>query len=226
MTELHDTPTIAGPSRRNVAKAAAWTVPAVAVAVGAPLAAASIGNATVEWTGTSLQLLSIGLLSGSGTVSLGVLSTFPRDITVQNGSGVLPGPLTGSISVSYTAGLAIPVTLSAITFRGFAPKSIPGVTLGTTTITKRKIGDALPTGADVSVFDTVTPFTITDPSIASGVAKILGDVVWGATAKEGTTVVTLSALTSYTATVSVSSNSTLVGTDTGTLSFPIGASLL
>jgi hypothetical protein len=66
VTELHDTPTNAGPSRRNVAKVAAWTIPAIAVAAAAPMAAASpqAGWNVAVTSGSALSVAGLNAFTG------------------------------------------------------------------------------------------------------------------------------------------------------------------
>ncbi len=175
-----------GISRRTLVKGAAWSMPVIAVAAATPLAAASITNATVSWDGTTSQLAQIGLLDGSGVLTASVLPTFPNNVVIDNGAGVLDGPLTGLVTITHASGIPVTILSSGVS-RGFGVVDIPGATLGARTITQKTIL-ALPPLLSLGVYETSQPFTIDTPSIASDANEILGQIVYGATSRSGVSV--------------------------------------
>lgn len=90
-----------GISRRQVTRAAAWSVPVIAAAVAAPLAAASVTN-----------LLSLAILNGDNISPDGLSATFAEvnlnepsvplilGVSASNPAGPASGPLTAALSAN------------------------------------------------------------------------------------------------------------------------------
>ena len=212
-----------GINRRTVMTGAAWSLPVIALAASTPLAAASIANSSIGWVGRNANLLSLGVLNGSGTVTAGVGISVPLNVVVTNGSGAIDGPLTGSVAISHASGLTIPVGVGNVYLRGFGTATIPGATLGARTITPRRIYD----GAlvDLYVYDTTQTFTIDTPSIASGGTLTLGAITYGVTTRQGS-LLNVDVAVAYNVVVSVYSGPTLVGTAIQQILVPVGAGIL
>ncbi|MFC7788637.1 hypothetical protein ACU045_06605 [Microbacterium sp. MAHUQ-60] len=209
-------------SRRSLVKGAAWSLPVIAVAAATPMAAASVNNATVNFDGTTTNLATIGLLDGSGTLTASVLPTFPNNVVIDNGPGTLDGPLTGVVTITWASGLPVTLLSSGVS-RGFGVLDIPGTTLGTRTITENTILDLAPI-ATLGVYETSQPFTINDASIAGDAQKVLGQIVYGATSRTG---VSVDVLMTFTVTVSIYSDGTLVDSPAvATITIPAGAGIL
>lgn len=210
-----------GLSRRTLVKGAAWSMPVIAVAAATPLAAASITNATVSWDGTTSNLATIALLDGSDVLTASVLPTFPNNVVVDNGPGVLEGPLTGLVTITWASGIPVSLLSSGVS-RGFGVVDIPGATLGARTITEKII---LNLGlVKLGVNETSQPFTLNAASIAGGAQQILGQIVYGATSHSG---VSVDLLMTFNVTVTIYSNGAMVDSPaTATITIPAGAGLL
>src|SRR5690606_8865054 len=95
-------------SRRSLVKGAAWSLPVIAVAAATPMAAASTANASVAWTGSATDLLSLTLLDGSGLVTAGLAVTVPDEYTITNGPGAITNEIaTVTIAVGRPTGISI-----------------------------------------------------------------------------------------------------------------------
>lgn len=112
-----------GIDRRTIMKGAAWAVPVMAVAVAAPLAAASVNNSGLAVTGTNTGLLSLNLLDGGGTLTATALTTVPTEFTITNGAGAINQTATVTVTVGRPAGINLPVGRA----RGFGVFSLNGV---------------------------------------------------------------------------------------------------
>jgi hypothetical protein len=117
MSELEKTGGTAGVSRRTVAKAMAWSVPAIAVAVAVPLASASAPPIVFNPNSTSTVCKATGAGKCCAPDSYRFVLTFKNDGTVDytvaiatnaasaspNGCNTVTGPLTGT-SVTLAPG--------------------------------------------------------------------------------------------------------------------------
>jgi hypothetical protein len=124
-----------GTARRTVLKHAAWAAPTVAVAVAAPQAAASVGNASVAWTNSQTGLLTLRLLDGGSPVTAQALTTVPTQFTITNGVGAIPAGTTATVTVTVSRPSGINVWLGRA--RGFSVGSLNGqaTTAGQRTVT-------------------------------------------------------------------------------------------
>lgn len=211
--------TSSGLSRRTITKTAVWSVPVVAAALAAPSAAASVGNASISLQGASADLLALGLLNGSGTVTSGVAITVPREIDLSNGPGVLDGPLTGIANITWASGVPLGL-LGNSTSRGFGIISISGATVDSRTDTIREIADLGLVSA--SVHETSTSFALNAVDVASNDSLTL-PITFGLTSRSG---VTINVAMTFTVTVSIFSGATLVGTDARNIRVLLGAGVL
>lgn len=75
------------PTRRTVVKAAAWTIPSVALLAYSPRASASLNTAALSWTGVKKGLLSFIILSDGKTITAQTDVTVPTTLALANGSG-------------------------------------------------------------------------------------------------------------------------------------------
>lgn len=178
-----------GISRRTLVKGAAWSVPVLAVAAATPMAAASLNNANVRWDGTRSSLASISLLAGgSVNANVAALPSVPNSVLLENGAGALSGPITGVIAITHASGIPAGLSLSGdATARGFAVSSIPGVTLGTRTITQKHLVNLtigvppLAITVAVGVDETSQAFTLNTASVAENATEILGAITYALT---------------------------------------------
>ncbi|WP_444561606.1 hypothetical protein [Arthrobacter sp. AOP36-A1-22] len=110
-------------ARRTIVKGAAWSIPVVAAAMAAPLAAASVNNASLAFTDTETGLLALRVLGGGGVVNAQALVTVPTELTLTNGPGALEGLAAITVTVGRPAGINIPLGRA----RGFGVASYNGV---------------------------------------------------------------------------------------------------
>jgi len=170
-------------SRRSLVKGAAWSLPVIAVAAATPMAAASTATATAAWTDTNTQLLTLGLLNGSGTVSASIFPTAPTAFRITNTAGEIPNVTAVFTAALSSAGLSITVPVGTTKLRGFAPTAVQGGTLvGSTTVTDREIASVALLGTTYAQ-DTTTTFNL--GTIASGATVDFNPVTWGVTDRSG-----------------------------------------
>jgi hypothetical protein len=147
-------------SRRSLTTSAVWSVPVVAAAVAAPMAAASVANATLAWGGNASNLATLNLLDTGGTVTATALITRPTQFTLTNGDGAISGETgTVTIIVQRPAGINIPVGRA----RGFGVSQYNGVatTSGArTAVYQRAAITNLAYGFPLTSFTTTQPITI------------------------------------------------------------------
>lgn len=124
MTDLHisDVPDKRGLDRRTVLRGAAWSAPVLAVAVAAPLASASVGNAGLAFTSSSTGFLTLSLLDGSSVITAGALVTVPTEFTITNG----PGAINDTAAVTVVVGRPGGIPLSVGRARGFGVYGLNG----------------------------------------------------------------------------------------------------
>lgn len=132
-----------GISRRTLIKGAAWSAPVIAVAVAAPLAAASatvVPNSTANYYwDAEAQGAFTSLVAASG----GLRATFSTQISYRANPWMSP-PAGGSLVVVVT--FSSPVTLDpASSFGAWAPQPVGGSTATSFTFirTPSSFGDAL-----------------------------------------------------------------------------------
>ncbi|MCM6762663.1 hypothetical protein NB037_09575 [Rathayibacter sp. ZW T2_19] len=110
-------------SRRSLTKSAAWSVPVVAVAVAAPMAAASVNTASLAWTASTTSLLTLNIIDTQTTVTAGALVTVPTQFTLTNGAGAIAGE-TGVVTIVVSRPAGINITVG--TARGFGVRQYNG----------------------------------------------------------------------------------------------------
>ena len=110
-------------TRRTIVKGAAWSIPVVAAAVAAPMAAASVNNAALAFSDASGKLLSLRVLSDGSLVGLSLLPFGPNELTLNNGVGDISGDASITVSVGKPSGINI--TLGSA--RGFSVATFNGV---------------------------------------------------------------------------------------------------
>lgn len=199
----------AGPTRRTMIKGAAWSVPVIAATMAAPASVASENNSTVVWGSDTGALLSLSLFTGETLASAALLSTGPNTFSVINGAGELTGPLTITMTSTYSSGLSLGLGRP----HGIGIFAIPGATQTTWV-------ETVPTG-DLPLLR--KPFTVTSTfsyagSIAS-LATALLDVQYRYS--EGGSFLSLGAIGSFDLNLSVSAGATLVGADSANLVVPL-----
>ncbi len=170
-------------SRRSLVKGAAWSLPVIAVAAATPMAAASATSATAAWTASNTQLLTLGLLDGSGTISASLFPTAPTAFRITNTAGDIPNVTAVFTAALSSSGLNINVPVGTTKLRGFAPTAVQGGTLvGSTAITDREIASVALLGTTYAQ-DTSTTFDL--GTIASGATVDFNPVTWGVTDRSG-----------------------------------------
>ena len=115
-----------GITRRSLTRTAAWSVPALAVAIAAPAATASLASATVAFTGANTSL-NINLLTGT-VLTAAVLVTRPTGFTITNTGSAIPAETVSgaTITIALASGvvtgvLSRPRTFGVFTVNGVAP---------------------------------------------------------------------------------------------------------
>lgn len=205
-----------GIDRRTIIKGAAWAVPVMAVAVAAPLAAASVNNSGLAVTGTNTGLLSLNLLDGGGTLTATALTTVPTEFTITNGAGAINQTATVTVTVGRPAGINLPVGRA----RGFGVFSLNGVpsTAGQRTAVYQSAPVVGQVGFPLTTFTTTLPVNIPSNGTQS-VPLVLG--------LAGTsTGVAISALTTFPVTIVVDLGNGLTRTATSSVVVPVGAGIL
>lgn len=163
-----------GVQRRKLLKVAAWSAPVVAVAVASPLATASVGNASVAFTASATDLLSVRLLDDGSLVTALALVTLPTEYTITNGPGAIDQVATVTVVVGVPSG----VTLSFGQGRGFGVYSLDGTVVSTQNTVDYGTS---PSGFPVTTFIGSTPVSIaSDGSLAVPIEFGLSGVSTGA----------------------------------------------
>ena len=207
-----------GTARRTVLKHAAWAAPTVAVAVAAPQAAASVGNASLAWTGTNSGLLSLRLLEGGGLITAQALTTVPTEFTITNGPGEIPAGTTATVTVNVgrPGGINIPVGRA----RGFSVGSLNGVP---TTAAQRTVTYQSAPVIGQYGFPT-TSFTGTMPVQIASNGTLVVPIEFGLVGVS--TGVTISALSSFPVTLTVDLGNGNVYSQSTTISVAVNAGIL
>lgn len=204
------------PSRRAVLHAAAWSVPVVALAAAAPLAAASATTFSLAWTGATTSLVALPLLDGGGVLTSQNVVTVPTRFTIVNG----PSPITAA-PATITIGIGRPtdLTLSLGRARGIGVWSVDGVR--TTAGERTAVYETAPIVGQ-SGFPATTWTGTRTVTVAPDGAVDLSVVVGLAGASTG---VTVSALATFPVTLTVTIGGT-TATATTTIPVPVGAGIL
>lgn len=203
-------------SRRTIVKGAAWSIPVVAAAVAAPLAAASVNNASLSFTNSTTSLLSLKLLDGTGVLTAQALVTVPTELTLQNG----PGDLSGTAVVTVLVGRPSGINISLGRVRGFGVAAFNGV--DSTSAQRTAVYRKTPFTQLEYGFPTTSFTTTTTLSVASNGALVL-PIVFGLAGKNDAVAVGL--LTSFPVTVNIVLGGKTF-TASSTISVPVGAGLL
>jgi|GEM_PF-1074203 len=110
-------------NRRTVLKGVAWGAPAIAVATAVPFAAASVGNSSLAWTGSTLDVLNVRVLNDDSVATSSAGLTLPSEFTLTNGPGAISSTATVTVVVNRPSG----VSLTAGRTYGFGVYSLGGV---------------------------------------------------------------------------------------------------
>lgn len=147
-----------GLDRRMVVKGAAWSVPVLAAAVATPLAAASVGNASLDWTGNAGSLASLRILNGGSVATVGLLMTMPNQFTITNGTGAINATATVTVVVGRPDGVNIPVGQAY----GFGVATLNGIDVASQNSTNYQIAPivATPYGFPVTTFTGTMPVSV------------------------------------------------------------------
>ncbi|QLD12240.1 hypothetical protein [Microbacterium oleivorans] len=205
-----------GIDRRTIIKGAAWAVPVMAVAVAAPLAAASVNTSGLAVTGTQTGLLTLNLLDGGGTVTATALTTVPTEFTITNGAGAINQTATVTVTVGRPAGVNISVGRA----RGFGVASLNGTpsTPGQRTAVYQSAPIVGTFGFPLTTFTTTLPVNV--PSNGTQVVPLVLGLAGTSTG------VAISALTTFPVTIVVDFGNGLTRTATSSVVVPVGAGLL
>lgn len=204
-------------TRRTIVKGAAWSIPVVAAAVAAPMAAASVNNAALAFSDASGKLLSLSLLSNGNLLGADVLPFGPNELELVNGPGDISGAATITVSVDVPAG--INVTLLGAAY-GFGVAAFNGVNSTPAERTYNYEGRTL-LGREGG-FPTTTFTTTQNISVASnGTLKL--PIAFGlAGISEG---VKISLLANYPVTATITIGGKTL-TASSTISVPVGLGIL
>lgn len=218
MSEIEQGPVSKGLSRRKIIQGAAWAAPVIAVAAAAPSAAASVAAGAMDWYGRNARLLQLHLLNG-GIAAAKILPSAAQGFTVTNGSaGAINGPITGTLTVEHTSGLIVSALGRP---KGFRPFQIGSLTNGQFSVSEsNKNGGLLVLGNSVK---SETSFTL--PGSVAGNSTITVPVEWALT-QSGGSLLGLDLLVSYTATLTLSAESQVIGSATSQISIPVGADIV
>ncbi|SDQ95815.1 hypothetical protein [Microbacterium sp. cf332] len=205
-----------GIDRRTIIKGAAWAVPVMAVAVAAPLAAASVNTSGLAVTGTQTALLTLNLLDGGGAVTATALTTVPTEFTITNGAGAINQTATVTVTIGRPAGINIPTGRA----RGFGVYSLNGVpsTSGQRTAVYQTAPVVGQFGFPLTTFTTTLPVNV--PS--NGTQRV--PLVLGLAGTS--TGVAVSALATFPVTIVVDFGNGLTRTATSSVVVPVGAGIL
>lgn len=201
----------AGPSRRTVATAAAWSLPVIAVAAATPAAVASPegdGPTALVLTGYDSNLLDLDLISNPVVGAL-VGSTVPTVLRITNGDGSYSGAITGTITITPNARL-----LASI---GGTPKGIQVAGLGLSTLSGQDVydGDSGLLGLAPQAYSTSVSFSYSGAALTSG--QQLNLPIAFSYTDQGGGLLSLGLFPSFTVTVTLTST-TPTRTTTGSIS--------
>ena len=204
-------------TRRTIVKGAAWSIPVVAAAVAAPMAAASVNNASLAFSDSSGKLLTLSLLSNGSLLGADVLPFGPNELTLVNGPGDISG--TASITVAVGVPAGINITLLGAAY-GFGVAKFNNVPSTSAERTHNYAGKTL-LGGDGG-FPTTSFTTTQNISVASnGTLKL--PIAFGLEGKsEG---VKVSLLANYPVTVTMTIGGKTL-TASSTISVPVGLGIL
>lgn len=216
MTDVVPTRASDGIDRRTIIKGAAWAVPVMAVAVAAPLAAASVNTSDLSLTGTQTGLLSLTLLGGGGTVTANALTTVPTELTIYNSAGAINQTATVTITVGRPAGINLPVGQA----RGFGVASFNGTpsTAGQRTAVYQSAPITGQFGFPLTTFTTTLPVNI--PSNGTQVVPFVMGLAGVSTG------ITVSALANFPVTIVIDYGNGVTRSLATSISVPVGAGIL
>lgn len=201
-------------ARRTIVKGAAWSIPVVAAAIAAPMAAASVNTASLAVTDTSTSLLALRVLDSASVITAQALVTVPTELTLTNGPGALSGAAVVTITVGKPGGLQIPLGSA----RGFGVASYDGVN---STAAERTATYTRVLGANVGF--PATGFTKTTVVNVASNGSVQIPVVFGLAGTS--TGVSIGVLLSFPVTVTMLIDGVTL-TTTSTISVPVGAGIL
>lgn len=216
MTDVVPTRASDGIDRRTIIKGAAWAVPVMAVAVAAPLAAASVNTSGLAVTGTQTGLLTLNLLDGGGTVTAGALITVPTEFTITNGAGAINQTATVTVTVARPSGINVSVGRA----RGFGVASLNGTpsTAGQRTAVYQSAPIVGQFGFPLTTFTTTLPVNV--PSNGTQVVPLVLGLAGTSTG------LAIQALANFPVTIVLDFGNGLTRTATSTVSVPVGAGIL
>lgn len=214
MTQLQAPQPAQTPSRRTLLKTAAWATPVISIAVAAPLAAASLNDATVALVGDiPSAAASRPHIDGTGGSTSSRL-VGPKDIRIVNGNGAVPGPITGRVDVTYLSDSFESAAFYALELPGFGPSAISGASLTSYSATTAAVGTTS-FGFPITTLSTSREFTLTAGQVGGNTDQLLA-ITWGTTA--GSAVIFSGARSvTYTVVVTLYSNGTEFDSDSRTL---------
>jgi len=216
VTDVVPTRASDGIDRRTIIKGAAWAVPVMAVAVAAPLAAASVNTSGLAVTGTQTGLLTLNLLDGGGTVTAGALITVPTEFTITNGAGAINQTATVTVTVARPSGINVSVGRA----RGFGVASLNGTpsTAGQRTAVYQSAPIVGQFGFPLTTFTTTLPVNV--PSNGTQVVPLVLGLAGTSTG------LAIQALANFPVTIVLDFGNGLTRTATSTVSVPVGAGIL
>ena len=189
-------------SRRTLLKAAAWATPVITIAVAAPLAAASINDASLALQQQANNGSFPNDLESSGTTfPIPISFNRPGQLRLINGPGVISGPLTGTVTVAFLSSSNLSALGGDVTLRGFGPTAIQGATMGA--ITKSTVFVKDDGGGDIFATNVTRAFTLTAAQI-NGNVDFASTITWGVTVASGSALPTGGSVT-YSVTVTLNS---------------------
>ncbi len=207
-------------SRRTLVKAAAWSVPVVAMTVASPAAVASEGNvASLTWTDSETGLLALRVLDSATVITAQALVTVPTEFTLVNGGGAITDTATVTITVGRPTGLNIALG----TARGFGVYSYDGVVTATG---ERTVSYEQTAITNVEYGFPITTYTGLAKSFAVASNGSLVIPVEFGLAGTHTTIASIDLLADFPVTLTVDFGAGRSYTANTTISVPVGAGIL
>lgn len=211
---LNDPAERSGIDRRTALKGAAWAAPVLALSVASPLAAASVGNAGVNFSHFAADLLTLRVLDGTSVATAGVLITPPDEFTIANGAGAVATTATVTVVVARPLGVNLPVGRA----RGFGVYSLDGdVVAEQNTVSYLNVF-----GSDVGYPTTTFTGTLAVTLAANGSVRV--PIEFGLSGTNSG--INVSLLSAFPVQIMLDFGGGNVYTDTTVISVPAGAGLL
>ncbi|PPF43606.1 hypothetical protein C5B85_12975 [Pseudoclavibacter sp. AY1F1] len=105
----------------------------------------------------------------------------PGVIRISNGNGAVPGPITGTIVVSYVSDTLSGFGIGDAVIRGFGPSAIQNATMTSYSSALQDVGNTV--GGDVFARNVTRNFSIA--GTIAGNSNVSRDITWGSVPASG-----------------------------------------